>query len=143
MPILNYTTSVDYEKSIMEIRKNLVKHGATRIVSDYDGLIPKSISFSLELHGTLLAFRLPANYKGVQAVLSADDKVPKRYKSEAHALKVSWRIIKDWVEAQMALVEVKLAEIAEVFLPFVISKSGKTLYEEISGGNMKFLEAPH
>ena len=136
MPILNYTTAIDYEKSIMEIRQNLVKHGATRIVSDYNGLIPSAISFSLEVNGNPVAFRLPANYRGVLAVLEADKKVPARYKSEEHALKVSWRIIKDWVEVQMALVEVNLAEMAEVFLPYALTGNGNTLYEEIKAGNM-------
>jgi hypothetical protein len=34
MAILNYTTSIKCEKTIMEIQQCLVKHGATKIVTD-------------------------------------------------------------------------------------------------------------
>ncbi len=142
MPILNYTTRIHYEKSIMEIRQQLVQHGATRIVSDYNGLIPTAIRFSLPVNGQEVAFSLPANYRGVLASLEANPDVQKRYRNEEHALNVSWRIIKDWVEVQMALVEVRLAEVAEVFLPYAIGKSGKTLFQEIKGGAMQMLQTP-
>lgn len=142
MPILNYTTQIHFEKSIMEIRQQLVRHGATRIVSDYNGLIPSAIRFSLPVNGQEVAFSLPANYKAVLATLEANPDVPKRYQNEEHALNVSWRIIKDWVEVQMALVEVRLAEVAEVFLPYAIGNSGKTLFQEIKGGAMQMLQSP-
>lgn len=35
MAILNYTTYIDCEKSISEIQKCLVKHGAHKIVTEY------------------------------------------------------------------------------------------------------------
>jgi len=55
MAILNYTTTIDSEKSILEIQK--------------------------------------------------DPKVPRSKCTDEQALRVSWRIIKDWVKAQMAIVE--------------------------------------
>lgn len=44
MAILNYTTSINSEKSISEIMKCLVKHGATKIVTDYDGQTPSAVT---------------------------------------------------------------------------------------------------
>jgi len=44
---------------------------------------------------------------------------------------VAWRIIKDWIEAQLAIVEAEMVEMAEVFLPYAVTKSNKTLYQDV------------
>jgi len=42
-------------------------------------------------------------------------------------------------EAQMAIVEAQLCDMAEVFLPYAITKNGMTLYREIQSNGMKLL----
>jgi hypothetical protein len=42
---------------------------------------------------------------------------------------VSWRILKDWVEAQMALVESGQAEAAQVFMPYATRQDGQTMWQ--------------
>ena len=76
---------------------------------------------------------------GKAGAMKKDPKVPQRLCTKEQALRVSWRIVKDWVEAQMAIVEAKLADVAEVFLPYAITKTGTTLYKEIQGNGMKLL----
>lgn len=139
MAILNYTTSIPCEKTISEIQKCLVSHGASKIVTDYSEGIPSAVTFCLVLNENLVAYSLPANYEGVLMAMKKDRKVPTRLCTKEQALKVSWRIIKDWVEAQMAIVEAKLADVAEVFLPYAITKNGNTLYKEIQGNGMLLL----
>jgi hypothetical protein len=136
MPILNYTTQIKYEKTIMEIQKVLVDRGATKIVTDYDNGMPVGLTFGIEVEGKMLAFSLPANYSGVLRAMKRDKKVPKSKLTEEQALRVSWRIIKDWVEAQMAIVEADLANLDEVFLPYSITRNGNRLYDEVKGSNM-------
>jgi hypothetical protein len=34
---------------------------------------------------------------------------------------VSWRLINDWVEAQMTIVETTMVQLEQVFLPYVIT----------------------
>ncbi len=140
MAILNYTTSIASEKTIMEIQKCLVKHGATKIVTDYTDQTPTAVTFCLILNGNLTAFSLPANYSGVLKSMKSDSKISRRLLTDEQALKVSWRIIKNWVEAQMAIVEAQLADVAEVFLPYAITKSGTTLYKEIESNGMLMLK---
>lgn len=140
MAILNYTTSIDYEKTIMEIQKCLVKHGATKITTDYTDQTPTAVTFCLILNGNLTGFLLPANYSGVLKSMKSDSKIPRRLLTDEQALKVSWRIIKTWVEAQMAIVDAQLADVAEVFLPYAITKNGKTLYKEIESNGMLLLK---
>lgn len=140
MGILNYTTSIKSEKTIMEIQQCLVKHGATKVVTDYQDQIPIALTFCLVAGGKLIAFSLPANYKGVLKSMKSDNKLPRRLLNDEQALKVSWRIIKVWIEAQMALVEAELAEMSEVFLPYAVTKSGTTLYKELKSSGMKMIE---
>lgn len=142
MAILNYTTSIKCEKTIMEIQQCLVEHGAEKITTDYSKQkrIPIAVTFCLTLNENLVAFSLPANYSGVLRAMKSDSKVPRYMLTDEQALKVSWRIILTWVKAQMALVEAELADVAEVFLPYAITKNGTTLYNEIEASGMLLLK---
>ena len=132
MAILNYTTKIDSEKTIMEIQKILVLHGANKITTDYNTEgIPTAVTFCLYMDGVLIAFALPANYSGVLASMKQNKKVSRALCTDEQALRVSWRILKDWVAAQCALVEAMLADMAEVFLPYALTKRGDTLYKAI------------
>ena len=142
MAILNYTTKIAFEKTISEIQACLVKHGATKIVTDYSpDRLPTALTFCLSISDNLVAFSLPANYSGVLSAMKKDRKVPKNFQTSEQALRVSWRIVKDWVEAQMAIVEAQLADMAEVFLPYAVTKRGNTLYKELKGDGMKLLKS--
>ncbi|WP_189339127.1 hypothetical protein [Williamsia muralis] len=38
-----------------------------------------------------------------------------KYQTPEHALRVAWRITKDWVEAQLAIIETQMVTPAQVF----------------------------
>jgi len=141
MAILNYTTSIDSEKTIGEIQKCLVKHGAMKITTDYQNGIPCAVTFCLIIKENMVGFALPANYSGVLRAMKRDGKVPRSKCTEEQAIKVSWRIVKDWVEAQMAIVEAELAQMAEVFLPYAVTKNGNTLWKQMEGNGMLLLNS--
>ena len=141
MPILNYTTSVDSTKTIAEVTRILVDHGAHKITTDYKGSLPIALTFCLTRQGKVIGFSLPCNYTGVLKAMERSRKVPRRLCTDEQALRVSWRILKDWIQAQMAIVEAQLAEVTEVFLPYAITPSGSTLYKQVtaSGDNTLLL----
>ena len=139
MAILNYSTSIDSERTIGEIMKCLVKHGAHKIVTDYKDSRAVSVTFCLTLNDRLIAFSLPANYEGVLRSMEKDKNISRSKCNEDQARRVAWRIVKVWVEAQMAIVEAQLAEMAEVFLPYAITKNGQTLYQQAKGSGMLLL----
>ena len=85
-----------------------------------------------------MAFRLPCDWHPVLKILENDRKVPRSAANQIQAVRVAWRIVKDWVEAQMALVETRMVTTAEVFLPYAIMKNGQTLSAHIQG-NPSFL----
>ncbi|MFT3679457.1 MAG: hypothetical protein QM791_04240 [Ferruginibacter sp.] len=136
MPILNYTTKIDSYKTIMEIQRCLSSHGASKIVTDNDNSgNPIAITFCIEFKGQLQGFALPCNFAGVKKAMDKSPKVPRSLCTDEQAIRVGWRIIKDWVEAQMAIVESQLAEMAEVFIPYAVTKTGDTVYQYIKQDN--------
>lgn len=132
MPLLNYTTKVPVVRSVADIQKVLIKHGASSIMQDYDDQQQlQAISFKLRLAGQELSFRLPIDWKATFEVMKQDG-TPRSYLSEDHARRVSWRIIKDWVEVQLAIAETKMVTIPQVFLPYAVNQDGRTLYEIVA-----------
>jgi hypothetical protein len=137
MPILNYTTKINEHKTVSEIQSILSRKGANRVSIEYVGGSPEAVVFEYQVQGNAIPFRLPCKFEGVRKAMLAE--VPKVSRSKrdrdpafaAQARRVAWRIIKDWIAAQLALIEAGQAELAEVFFPYVVvNASGKTLYEE-------------
>ena len=127
MPILNYTTKVNAHQTLGEIQGILARHGAKRIIHDYndEGNIT-GISFLIETPSGVRGIRLPANVEGVRRALEKQ-----RQKADiAHAERVALRIVKDWLEAQMAILEAQMVQMDEIFLPYMLNNDGQqTLYE--------------
>jgi len=132
MALLNYTTQIEAIKTVGEIQGILAGHGAKSIKTDYsDGQVEALSFLVLTPHGQV-AIRLPIDPEAVLKVLTQQNrqgKVPRRYINRAQAVRVAWRIVKDWVEAQMAILETEMVRMEQIFLPYVITDSGKTLYE--------------
>ena len=133
MPLLNYTTTIEANKTVAEIQRILSSHGATSILIDYgkDGSV-EALAFKVLTPQGEVAIRLPINPDAVLKVLAQQNrlgKVPRSYITRAQATRVAWRIVKDWVSAQMAILETEMVRMEEIFLPYDITQSGRTLYE--------------
>lgn len=126
MPLLNYTTKVDVYTTTGAIQDQLVKHGARKIMQDYDdnGRIV-ALSFLVDTPAGPRGIRLPANVDAVHAVLARQKVKCDREQAE----RVAWRIVKDWVEAQMAILESEMVQIDEIFLPYMVGNGGQTLFQ--------------
>ncbi len=132
MAILNYTTSISAEKTAMEIQQKLAKAGAQAVLCEYDDEgVMCAMSFRQNTPHGVIFFRLPAQMDGVYKSLTKDSKVPKKLKTREQAAKVAWRILKDWIEAQLAIIDAGMAEMTEVFLPYAQDASGSTVYQSI------------
>lgn len=135
MPILNYTTKVDSLKTVAEIQSILGQKGASHVSVDYTSGRPSAITFGFDLDGQNIVYRLPCNIDGVSAAMKSVRS--SLWKDKAQCERIAWRIVKDWVEAQMALVEANQAEVAEVFLPYALHISGQTLFQAIKTRNLQ------
>jgi len=133
MPLLDYTTSVPVSRTISQIQTRLVEHGARAVMMEYDdrGQI-NALAFKVRTPNGELPIRLPIDAAATLKVLQrqyANREIPGRYANEEHAYRVAWRIIKDWIEAQMSLLETEMVKMEEIFLPYVITRGGQTIYQ--------------
>ena len=135
MAILNYTTKVKAEKTAGEIIQVLGRSGARAVMQEYEDGEVSAVAFQYEMNGQILSFRLPISWQGVLRSLNDSD-VGAKYQNNDQAMRCAWRIVKDWVEAQMALVEANQAEVVEVFLPYLQDESGQTIYKRLQNGGM-------
>jgi hypothetical protein len=100
--MLNYTTTIAATKTVGEIQALLAKKGVRKVVVDYDpDGNPIAITFSLDWNGIPTFYALPCRWEGVQKIICRDKRVPARNRTSEHALRVAWRIIKDWTQAQL------------------------------------------
>jgi len=132
MPLLNYTTAVEALKTVGQIQGTLVAHGAKSIMMNYDNGVVVSLSFLVGTPFGQMPIRLPIDANAVLKVLkqqSAQGKVPRRYANYEQAVRIAWRIVKDWVEAQMAILETEMVRMEQIFLPYMVTKNDKTVYE--------------
>lgn len=140
MAILNYTTTVDAKKTVAEIQEKLSRSGAKRIIIDYDNdNNPSSVAFSITWNAGTVFFNLPCKHENVLRAMQKAKDIRKGLCTKEQAYRVSWRIIKDWVEAQLAIVEAEQATMPEVFLPYAITKDGTTLYDSLNRDNTHLL----
>jgi hypothetical protein len=139
MAIHNYSTQIAVEKTLMEIQKILVKAKASAILTeiDNDGIV-SHLSFKIPTSYGLFSYRFPANIDKLYKVLIRDN-VPTKLKTKEQACRVAWRIIKDWLLAQMAIIEVELVTLEEVFLPYMQDKTGTTLIDRFKKHEFKAL----
>lgn len=142
MPLLNYTTSIAPQKTVMEIQALLAKAGASAIMAEYDkdqNIV--ALSFRLKVEGGEdISFKLPTAWQPVLETLKRQN-VTRSLQTPEQALRVAWRITKDWVAAQLAIIETRMVTTAQVFLPYAITKDGSTVYEYIANNTGLLLGA--
>jgi len=127
---LNYTTSVPVDRTLLQIQKMLVSHGAQSIIINYEDLVPASMSFMIDTENGRMPFQLPANISAVARIM--EEKHLPGYKKPGQPARVAWRVIKDWVEAQLAIIEAGMAPVEQVFLPYLLTDGKRTLFEVMS-----------
>ncbi len=140
MPIMNYTTTVKPEKTAAAIQELLRRAGAKSVQSEYleDGRLDY-IAFRIDtIHGAVF-FKLPARVDGVLRAMRNDKQIPRGKCNPEQAERVAWRIVKDWVECQLALVESEQAELEQVFLQYAQAPDGRTLYQHFSEKGLPLL----
>ena len=137
MPLLDYTTSVPVARTVAQVQAKLVEHGARAVMMEYDdrGRI-NALAFNVRTPNGEIPIRLPIDVAATLRVLErqyANREIPARYVKEEHAYRVAWRNIFHWVSAQMALLQTEMVKMEEIFLPYVITRGGQTIYQVMAG----------
>lgn len=133
MSIKNYTSGVDIFTSVGEIQGALARAGAQKIMIDYADGKPISVTFALPgPGGQIRGFCLPATVDGTLRVFQKQKIKPDREQAE----RTAWRNVRDWVLAQVALIESCDVPMDEVFLPYLTDRTGTTLYQTYRSGQL-------
>lgn len=138
MALKNYTTQVPANRSVQQIQEMLQKGGATGVLLEYEkgtGRI-ESLAFKMDFGGRVAGFRLPIKWRQAQKVMQREGN--NRAYDEDYCYRVAWRIVRNWLEQQMALIEIEMVDMQEIFLPYAVQKDGNTLYHNLLS-NPEFL----
>lgn len=146
--VLNYTTKINVHKTVAEMQKMLADQGAARVGVEYADGRPVGVSFGLDTPHGPRSFTLPVNAAAMQALLIAKDRAGElRSGSRAdrtsleQAERVAWRVVKDWLAAQLALVATEMVRLDEIFLPYLHVDGNRTLYDQYRDHEQRAIEA--
>lgn len=143
--IKNYTSEVPASRSVNHIEERLVKHGAKNILKIYnDDKKLSGVAFIISLNGKDTPFRLPARIERVEKHLRDAITRPRKGtldKLKSQAERTAWKLLSDWVDIQMSLIELDQVEFLEVFLPYIYDHGKeRTFFERIKDEGFKMLD---
>jgi hypothetical protein len=129
VPLLNYTTQISAARTAAEVQVILARGRARAVATEYDGTgRPIGIAFEIQTPHGPRTYALPVDAGKVFAVMCRD-RVPPKFRTTDQAERVAWRIIKDWIEAQLAIVATQMVTFEQVMLPYMRTEDGSTVYE--------------
>lgn len=139
----NYTSSVPVETTIARIEKALCAAKVRNVIKDYDenGVVALYFTLQNPAADSLVPVRLPANIESVMKVLREKMKRPRpetlrRLWQQAN--RTAWKLMQDWVEVQLSLIELQQVEALQVFLPYVWDGK-RTYYTALKESGFKLL----
>lgn len=142
-PPLNYTTTIPANRTIGECQDMLGGAGAAAVAVLYTDRLPSGLSFRLATPSGTQDFALPVSIAGIHHLLCTADypasvktKDLERYVTMEHAARVGWRVVRDWLEAQLAFVAAEMVSLDEVMLPYRQVGGGQTLYRALQSNQL-------
>jgi hypothetical protein len=149
--IKNYTSTIPASTSMARIEDMLVEAGARDIHKSYDqNMQCTAIIFVMVVPNVAqpMHFKLPARIDACfEAMWKLYEKGVKRPQDATRktlreqAARTAWKIIHDWVEMQLTLIQLDQAEPMQVFLPYVYNPgTGETFFEHAKKGSYKLLD---
>jgi hypothetical protein len=147
----NYTSNVPVHQTIHRIEQVLIQCGVSGITKEYapDASVA-AITFHIAIaDGRPMTIRLPVDTEKAQDALWKDyvgtDKLEpsgeelswqskkrkKRSDFSEQAKRTAWKIIQDWIEVQMSMIQMNQAQTDQVFMPYAVMGDGTTFYQAI------------
>lgn len=130
---LNYTTSISAEKSAYECMALLGRYGAS-----HTGLVfrkdrtPCGLTFRIETRWGERAYEILVESAKTYKVLAAyadEGKIRRGFVSHVQADRVAWRVVRMWLEAQLALIEAGLMDPEKALATAMLVAPGQTLLD--------------
>ena len=130
VPIKNAKSESSLPRIFEAIQKTLVNHKARHITLSYEGERIIAIEFVIAINGDERPFKLPARIENVEKILYPG-KTPRFLTTaqKTQAYRTAWANVRDWISAQMAMIDTGMVQPEEIFLPYMIGRDGRTFYE--------------
>lgn len=148
MFLKNYTSDVPVFRTIANIEQTLAKCGVLRLQKEFG---PTSnvvaLTFTIPVGTSEMQVRLPAKPSEVLEQLWAryrkETTRPRKKKEDFidQANRTAWKLVQDWIEVQMSFIQMKQADVVEVFMAYVWDGK-QTYYQAIKEANYKGLLPP-
>ena len=153
MNIKNYTSTVPVIRSINNIEDRLVSANALHIAKTYEGNKPVGIIFQIIQNDVPMTFKLPAKIdlaykyfvkrKRAELDKTARGRTMKISQSALEKLRLqaertAWKILSDWVDIQVSLIELEQADPIELFLSQAFDGK-QTFFERLKDTGFKQL----
>lgn len=137
MPLLNYTTKIPWDRSYAEVKALLITHGAKGFMERVDdhGYITDFI-FSLSTPDGEIPIKIPIDVESTLKILTKqyhNGEIGKQFTEPKRARNIAWRIIKDWLQAHVWLVETEMMKMEQILLPYMMVNKKQTLYDAMKG----------
>ena len=127
-PLKNYSARLT-TKPLDTIQEQLSYH-ASSVQFHYKDGQAIALNFSMMINGNEVSFRLPARVRMVEIRLYGEKtRLNETQKKQAYV--TAWANIRDWVSAQIALIETGMVKAEEVFLPYLLNDQKLTLFESM------------
>jgi hypothetical protein len=139
---LKYTTEIDPTKTAGECFTMLARYGASRVMIMFDDQRnPSGLAFEIATRTGVQQYQVPVNAEGTYKKLEEGRRagnVPPRYVTREQATRVAWRVLQQWMEAQLALVETGLSHLDQVMFAWQMVSIGstETVYDAYNGGTL-------
>lgn len=160
MFLKNYTSNVPVAVTVSNIERTLIKCGVSGITKEY-GQTPGdiiSLIFHISTAPNLPKFtiRIPVDKKLALDALWLDyvdgekmnaagtelqwnsRKKKKRADFVQQAERTAWKIMQDWIEVQMSMIQMRQAEFVEVFMPYIYDGK-QTVYQRVKDGGLNLM----
>lgn len=158
MFLKNYTSDVPVSQTIYRIEQVLIRCGVSGIMKEYVGTNGEvaAVTFQIESPSGKITIRLPAetnrcqdalwmDYVGTDKLNAKGDalewnrrKTKRRADFAEQAARTAWKIVQDWIEVQMSMIQTRQADTLQVFLPYVFDGK-RTYYQALQASNFKGL----
>jgi hypothetical protein len=143
--IKNYTSEVPAYISMGIIERSLVQAGATDISKKYEDGVCRAITFRMLVNQVPLFFQLPAKvdacFKALWGSMTPrGQQQADRKKWMDQAERTAWKIVADWVQIQLTMIQLEQVESLQVFLAYVYDPANdRTFYDALKENNFKQL----
>lgn len=127
VPIKNAQSVASLPRIFEAISKTLVGHKAKHITYSYDNERIIAIEFVIDINGVERPFRLPARIENVERIMYGKRFLSTTQKTQAY--RTAWANIRDWISAQMAMIDTGMVKPEEIFLPYMVANDGRTFFE--------------